>query len=183
MASVLGLDQTACEGIAKEAGCEVANLNSLDQFVFSGTVASIDRACALAEGKGAKRAMKLKVGGAFHSQLMQDAKERLEKALSQTKAESPSCAFIPNVTAEATSDPKEIKNLLARQLMSPVRWIDTMAQAKAAGIGLFLEIGPGKVLKGLARKCQPDLKVEPCGTVRDIQKCEQLLGNVESHQS
>ncbi len=178
MASIMGLSQAECEAIAKEAGCEVANLNSPDQTVLSGTAASISAACSLAEAGGAKRALPLKVGGAFHSSLMKPAQTELEAALAGTEIRKPSMAFIPNVLAAKVSEPAQIKELLARQLTSPVRWVETMARAAEQGVRLFLEIGPGKVLKGLARKCQPDLQVEPCGTVQDIQKLEQLLTKV-----
>ncbi len=178
MASVMGLEESVCAEIAQAAGCELANLNSPDQFVLSGSVETIDQACVLAEQRGAKRAMKLKVGGAFHSKLMQDAKERLEKALLQTNITAPVCTFIPNATAKAVSAPDEIRSLLAKQLTSPVRWIETMQRAKESQLTQYLEMGPGKVLKGLARKCQPDLQVEPCGTAKDIEKCVELLQKV-----
>jgi [acyl-carrier-protein] S-malonyltransferase len=178
MASILGLAQSECEMIAKESGCEVANLNAPDQMVISGSMDSIERACRLAESKGAKRVLRLKVGGAFHSALMQAAKESFEKSLAQIKIQVPHCIFIPNATAEKTFDPEQIRNLLAQQLVSPVRWIETMEQAQKEGISFFLEIGPGKVLKGLARKCQPGFTVEPCGTPDDFQKLEPLFGGV-----
>lgn len=180
MASIMGLDVAACEAVAKEAGCEVANLNSPDQIVLSGSVDSIEKACQLAEGRNAKRAIRLKVGGAFHSTLMQPAKERLEKALRETAIQAPSCTFIPNAVAQSVSEPEEIRQLLARQLTSPVRWIETMQRAKDSGIKTFLEIGPGKVLRGLARKCQADLTVIPCGSVEDLEKVASLLNGVQS---
>ncbi len=175
MASIMGLPQADCEAAAKEAGCEVANLNSPDQIVLSGSHETIEKACKIAEAKGAKRAIVLKVGGAFHSSLMREAKEALEKALSVTKIQTPAGVFIPNATAQKTSKPDEIRTLLAKQLMSPVRWIETMNRAAEEGASLFLEIGPGKVLKGLARKCQPQLAVEPCGTQTDINKLQTLF--------
>ena len=96
-------------------------------------------------------------------------------ALSGTPVKSPECIFIPNASAQKVSDPQQIRELLARQLMSPVRWIETMQRAKDENLNFFLEIGPGKVLKGLARKCQPEFQVEPCGTAADIQKIETVL--------
>ena len=113
---------------------------------------------------------------------MQDAKERLGKALAQTQIAKPQCTFVPNVTAKAVDDPETIRTLLAKQLMSPVRWVDTMQQAKASGVQQFLEVGPGKVLKGLARKCQRELQVEPCGTVGDLEKCAEALQKVGNTQ-
>ncbi len=178
MASILGLSKADCEAVSREAGCEVANLNAEDQIVLSGTFESIQRACPLAESKGAKRAIPLKVGGAFHSSLMREAKEDLEKALSQTVIRRPSAFFVPNVTGQSVSDPDEIRTLLAKQLMSPVRWHETMIFASQTGTKLFLEIGPGKVLKGLARKILQPAAVESCGTLADIEKLEKLFVGV-----
>jgi [acyl-carrier-protein] S-malonyltransferase len=129
MASIMGLTSADCEAIAKEAGCEVANLNSPDQTALSGTVETIEKACKMAEAKGAKRALVLKVGGAFHSTLMREAKEDLEKALKVTRVQAPKAAFIPNATAQKTSNPDDIRVLLAKQLMSPLRWVETMTRA------------------------------------------------------
>lgn len=180
MASIMGLAQPGCESVAKEAGCDVANLNSPDQTVLSGTVESVERACKLAEAAGAKRAIRLKVGGAFHSSLMMPAKADLENALRAAKINSPHGIFIPNALGSPVSDPEEIRGLLARQLVSPVRWVETMASAAAQGVLSFLEIGPGKVLKGLARKCQPGMTVESCGSADDILKLESFLAKAGS---
>lgn len=177
MASILGLSEDSCYAIAAESGCQVANLNSPDQIVLSGSFESIDKACLLAEQKGAKRAIKLKVGGAFHSELMKDAAADLENALNSTPLTAPGCIFIPNVTASPESNAATIKNLLAKQLMSPVKWSQTMLNAGDFGISMFLEIGPGSVLKGLARKTNKSLVVESCGTVSDLQKlCSSMQG-------
>lgn len=175
MASVMGLPEKQCEEVAQEAGCQMANLNTPEQFVLSGTVESVQKACQIAEQKGAKRAIVLKVGGAFHSSLMTPAKEDLEKALAKVTIANPSCVFIPNATAKPPKSTEEIRELLAKQLTSPVRWIETMQKALESGVQRYLEIGPGKVLKGLARKCQPSLEVLPCGTVSDLQAIEQEL--------
>ena len=174
MASVMGLDIEGCKAVALEAGCEVANLNTPEQTVLSGTVESIEKACKIAEAKGAKRAMPLKVGGAFHSSLMKPARERLEAALKDTAIHEPKCTFIPNVTAQKVSEPAVIRDLLARQLTSSVQWVATMAAAKAEGITTYLEIGPGKVLKGLARKCQSEFSVFNFGTLTDLKALEPL---------
>jgi len=174
MAFVMGLTTEQCIAVAQEACCEVANLNAPDQTVLSGTVPSIEKACKIAEAKGAKRAMLLKVGGAFHSSLMGEAKTRLETALARTPIHEPKCSFIPNVTAQKVSNPEEIRSLLAKQLTSSVQWIQTMTTAKESGIATYLEIGPGKTLKGLARKCQPDLEVFSFGSVADLKSLESL---------
>lgn len=174
MAFIMGLTVEQCVAVAQEAGCEVANLNAPDQTVLSGTFPAIEHACKIAEAKGAKRAMPLKVGGAFHSSLMGEAKSRLEVALTGTPILEPKCSFIPNVTAQKTSNPEEIRALLAKQLTSPVQWVRTMATAKESGITTYLEIGPGKILKGLARKCRPEFKVFSFGSAADFKSLESL---------
>lgn len=174
MAFVMGLTIEQCTAIAQEAGCEIANLNAPDQTVLSGTLQSIERACRLAEGQGAKRALPLKVGGAFHSSLMSEAQARLETALGHTLIHAPKCSFIPNVTAQMVSDPTEIRSLLAKQLTNSVQWVRTMTTAKEAGIKTYIEIGPGKILKGLARRCQPGLEVFSFGSLVDFKSFEAL---------
>ncbi|HOE69206.1 MAG TPA: ACP S-malonyltransferase [Candidatus Omnitrophota bacterium] len=174
MASVMGLDIEGCKTTALEAGCEIANLNTPEQTVLSGTKESIEKACKIAEAKGAKRAIPLKVGGAFHSSLMKPAQDRLEAALKNTEIREPACVFIPNVTAQKVSEPAVIRDLLAKQLTSSVQWVGTMAAAKAEGIVSFIEIGPGKVLKGLARKCQPEFQVSNFGAIADLSAIEAL---------
>ncbi len=180
MAFVMGLTIEQCMDVAREAGCEVANLNAPDQTVLSGALQAIEQACKIAETKGAKRAMPLKVGGAFHSSLMGEAKSRLEDALAHTPIHEPKCAFIPNVTALKVSNPEEIRSLLAKQLTSSVQWVRTMATAKESGITTYLEIGPGKILKGLARKCQPELEVFSFCSVADFKGLESLTGLAKS---
>jgi len=174
MASVMGLDLEQCKAVAQEADCEIANLNTPDQTVLSGTFPAIEKACKIAEAKGAKRALPLKVGGAFHSSLMQQAKNQLEIALKNTPISTPKCLFIPNVTAQKVNKPEEIRSLLAQQLTSSVQWVRTMALAKEEGISQCLELGPGKVLKGLAKKCQPELEVFPFGAPNDFKNLESL---------
>ncbi|MFZ5801487.1 MAG: ACP S-malonyltransferase [Candidatus Omnitrophota bacterium] len=175
MASILGLAQKDCESLAAEAGCEVANLNTPEQIVLSGSVETIQKACALAEERGAKRAIPLKVGGAFHSTLMESARQDLEKAIGRVSFKAPACVFVPNAEPRAVSCPLEIQRLLAKQLTSPVRWVETMRQAQGSGFLHYLEIGPGKVLKGLAKKCQPSLQIFPCGAVKDLEELEKTL--------
>lgn len=180
MAFIMGLTVEQCLAVAQEAGCEVANLNAPDQTVLSGTLPAIERACKIADAKGAKRAMPLKVGGAFHSALMGEAKSRLEAALAGTPIREPKCSFIPNVTAQKISDPEEIRALLAKQLTSPVQWVRTMATAKESGTITYLEVGPGKILKGLARKCQPEFEVFSFGSTADFKSLEWLMSLAKS---
>lgn len=178
MASVLGLNQEQCEVLAKESGAQVANLNAPDQFVLSGTEAAIGKSIQLAEGYGAKRAIKLKVGGAFHSPLMEPAKKRFTKSLKSTSFRKPACMFIPNVTAESQNNPETIRELLARQLTSPVQWSATMHYAKKQGITRFVEIGPGRVLKGLAKRIDPSLEVLSFEKIADLQVLESAFAGV-----
>lgn len=168
MASILGLEIEKCREVAQESGCEIANLNTPEQTVLSGSRESIERACPIAEAKGAKRAIPLKVGGAFHSSLMKPAREKLEIALKSTTIHAPKCLFIPNVTAQKVTEPDSIRDLLAKQLTCSVQWVMTMAAIKAEGILTCVEMGPGKVLKGLAKKCQPEIKVFSIGTMSDL---------------
>lgn len=152
MASIIGLPLAICETISKESGAVIANINADDQIVMSGTTKSIEQACRLAEAKGVKRAIPLKVGGAFHSPLMKPAEEGLRDGLRAVPIKPPKGKFIPNVTGEPISDPELIRRLLAEQLTQPVQWVKTMEWINREGPAELLEIGPGRVLKGLARR-------------------------------
>lgn len=175
MASVMGLAPDICLQIAQETGVQAANLNAVDQIVLSGPVENIEKACKLAEEKGAKRAIVLKVGGAFHSPLMADAEAELRTALKNTAIQKPQGTFVPNVLGTPIESPEEIRELLAKQLTNSVQWIKTMDTAGHAGISLFLEVGTGKVLKGLARKVNPPVNIEPFGQSSDIEKLSQSI--------
>lgn len=175
MVSILGLNQDECEALARESGAELANLNAPDQFVLSGTESSVHRARDLAEARGAKRALVLKVGGAFHSSLMKPAKIGLEEALRTVKLGSPRCLFAANVSAKAESEGEVIRSLLGEQLTHPVRWIETMQLAQSQGVRRFLEIGPGSVLKGLAKRIDRTLEVLSVQRVSDLESVEAML--------
>lgn len=175
MASVMGLSPEICLEIAQAASVQAANLNAVDQIVLSGPVESIERACKLAEERGAKRAIVLKVGGAFHSPLMADAENELRIALKNTSIQRPKGIFVPNVLGTPIESPEEIRELLAKQLTHSVQWIKTMETAGLLEIPLFLEVGTGKVLKGLARKVNPPVNVEAFGQSSDLEKISQLL--------
>lgn len=176
MISILGLDQEECAAVAKESGAELANLNAPDQFVLSGSEPAVAKASELAEGMGAKRVISLKVGGAFHSSLMASAKERFREALKKISIKQPACLFMANASAQGESEPERIRLLLAEQLTSPVRWIETMERARDQGIRHFIELGPGRVLKGLAKRIDPSLEVLPFEKVADLEMVERLLG-------
>ncbi|MDZ4723759.1 MAG: ACP S-malonyltransferase [candidate division Zixibacteria bacterium] len=140
-------------GRAAEASIIVeANFNSPAQIVVSGSLEGIDRFIELAKEAGAKRAMILEVGGAFHSPLMEPARKGLERYLQTIEIHSPRVPIIANVTGEAATDPTEIRNLLIQQVTAPVRWSQTMAYLKRNNVTKVFEIGPGKVLSGLAKR-------------------------------
>jgi len=159
MAAILGLDDELVERICAEtAGVVVAaNYNCPGQLVISGDIAAIDAACAALTAVGAKRALKLSVGGAFHSPLMEPARIELESAIHATSFSTPTCPVYQNVTACAVVDPEAIKSNLIKQLTAPVRWTQTMNQMIADGCTEVIEVGPGKVLQGLFKKVNRDL--------------------------
>lgn len=159
MAAILGLEDNIVEQICAETPGVVvaANYNCPGQLVISGEVEAIDAACAALSAAGAKRALKLAVGGAFHSPLMEPARVELEAAIAATPFHTPICPVYQNVTASAVSDPELIKKNLIEQLTAPVKWTQTMNQMLADGCSEVIEVGPGKVLQGLFKKVSRDL--------------------------
>lgn len=162
MAAVLALPDEKVEEICSEVpGCvATANYNCPGQVVISGSVAAIDAACEKMLAAGAKRAMKLKVGGAFHSPLMEPARVELAEAIENTEFMQPRCPIYQNVDAKPHTDPAEIKANLIKQLTSPVRWTQSVKQMIADGATEFVELGPGKVLQGLIRKIDRNVEAE-----------------------
>jgi len=160
MAAVLGLADDVVEATCKEVDGIVvaANYNCPGQLVISGEDAAIDKACELLTEKGARRALKLPVGGAFHSPLMEPAREELAAAIEETTFNTPSCPVYQNVTASAVINPDEIKKNLISQLTAPVRWTQCVQAMIADGGTEFVEVGPGKVLQGLMRKIDRSVK-------------------------
>ena len=154
MAAIVGLDDETVEEVCSSvAGVVVpANYNCPGQLVISGSVEGIDKACELLKEKGAKRALKLPVGGAFHSPLMEPAREELAAAIEATDIQKPVCPVYQNVSAQPVTDPSEIKQNLIAQLTAPVKWTQTVKNMIADGATSFTEIGPGKVLQGLVKK-------------------------------
>lgn len=157
MAAILGLDEQTiidvCQNIVSDGNIVVpANFNSPGQIVISGSVKGIDRAIDLLSDMGARRAIKLNVGGAFHSPLMEPARIELEKAIRNTTFSTPICPVYQNVTAKSTTDPENIQMNLIKQLTAPVRWTHSVQQMIADGANEFIEIGPGNVLQGLIKK-------------------------------
>lgn len=160
MAAVLGLDDEKIESICQEvtAGgdvCVAANYNCPGQVVISGTVTGVEKACELLKAAGAKRALPLKVGGAFHSPLMEPAKLELEAAIQATTVHTPKCPVYQNVDAKPHTCPDEIKQNLVAQLTAPVRWTQSVLAMVADGATDFTECGPGNVLQGLIKKIAP----------------------------
>ena len=154
MAAVLGLDDDIVEKIcATTKGVVVAaNYNCPGQLVISGEIDAINKACETLTEEGARRALVLPVGGAFHSPLMEPAREELANAIENTSFNEPICPIYQNVTANAVTSAAEIKNNLIAQLTAPVRWTQSVQQMIADGANHFTEVGPGKVLQGLLRK-------------------------------
>jgi len=161
MAAILGLDDKIVEEICAEFNGAVvpANYNSPGQIVISGTFESVDQAIEILKSKGAKRALKLQVGGAFHSPLMEPARKELEEAISSTHFSKPVCPVYQNVNAKPSTDPGEIKTNLMMQLTSPVKWTQTIVNMINDGATSFIEAGPGTVLQGLIKKINRDIEV------------------------
>ena len=162
MAAILGLDFQTIEDICeKTEGVVVpANYNSPGQLVISGEMEAVQRACEAMKEAGAKRALVLPVGGAFHSPLMEPAAKRLAEAIGRTYFHEPFCPVYQNVDAQPTMDPEKIRENLLKQLTSPVRWAQTVQNMIADGATSFTEVGPGTVLAGLIKKTAPESAVD-----------------------
>ena len=173
MAALLGLDYDAVAQIAEEAASgdaivNAANDNANGQVVISGHAEAVERACALAKERGAKRAMPLPVSAPFHCALMQPAADEMAAALAETNIAAPIVPVIANVTAEATSDPEAIRDLLVAQVTGSVRWRESMIWAAENGVRELVEIGSGKVLTGMARRIDDRLSAKALNTPDDI---------------
>jgi [acyl-carrier-protein] S-malonyltransferase len=162
MAAILGLDDKTVEDVCASIDDIVvpANYNSPGQIVISGSESGIDMAIEALKLKGAKRALKLAVGGAFHSPLMEPARLELEEAIRSAKFNKPICPVYQNVTSLPSTDPEVIKSNLMAQLVSPVRWTQSVLNMIADGATSFTEVGPGSVLQGLIRKINKDAVTE-----------------------
>jgi len=166
MAAVLGLEDTTVEKICNEVQEKTgevvvpANYNCPGQLVISGSLSGIEIACEKLKAAGAKRALVLPVGGAFHSPLMAAAREELQEAINRTKFNAPLCPVYQNVTANAVTDPGQIRQHLIDQLTSPVRWTQSVQAMIAGGAKKFIECGPGKVLQGLVKKINATAETE-----------------------
>jgi len=163
MAAILGLEEQIVEELCAQINGIVvpANYNCPGQLVISGSFSAVEEACAKLTEAGAKKAVLLKVGGAFHSPLMESAREELAAAIEATVFSNPICPVYQNVTASAVTDPEEIKRNLMAQLTAPVRWTQTMQKMLADGATEVIEVGPGKVLQGLFKKVD---RAFPCSS-------------------
>jgi [acyl-carrier-protein] S-malonyltransferase len=162
MAAILALADEVVEQVCQDMDGIVvaANYNCPGQLVISGAFAAVEAACEVLKEKGAKRALLLPVGGAFHSPLMEPAQEELAKAILETHFNTPSCPIYQNVTAAPTQDAGLIKENLIAQLTGPVKWTQTIQQMREDGAALFTEYGPGKVLQGLVKKIDREAEVQ-----------------------
>ncbi len=180
MAAILGLDTKSVEQLTKKAGegeiCQVANDNSVGQVVISGQRSAISRATSLAKEFGAKRAIILPVGGAFHSELMADAKQEMKEALADIQIKKPIIPLIANVTADFVEDPSKIKDLLIEQITGSVKWRESLLLMQKSSVEQTVEIGSGKVLCGLVSKTCPDIKTV---SVQDSQDLKSYLSTIE----
>ncbi len=165
MAAIIGMDDDVVEQVCEEAssatGKEViaANYNCPGQLVISGYVEAVEKAVEIAKEKGARMAMLLPVSGAFHSSLMQPALDGLREQLENLEIKTPDCPIYSNYTAEATTDPEEIRSNLLDQLLNPVRWTQTLRNMLAQGANSFVEVGPGKVLQGLVKRTERSAEI------------------------
>lgn len=162
MAAILGLEDEIVEGICANIDGVVvaANYNCPGQLVISGAIPAVEAACAKLSEAGARRAMLLPVGGAFHSPLMEPAREELAAAIEATNFNTPICSVYQNVNAQAVSDPNEIKKNLVLQLTGAVKWTQIMEKMLADGANHIIEVGPGRVLQGLFKKVNRDVITE-----------------------
>ncbi len=181
MAAILGVDDKTVEEIcaSTEGVVVAANYNCPGQLVISGAVEAVDAACEKAKAAGARRALRLPVGGAFHSPLMEPAKQELEKAINDAPFQTPTCPIYQNVDAKPYSDPAAIKANLIAQLTAPVRWTYIVQNMLTDGVTEFTELGPGNVLQGLIKKWMPKRRSNrsrPCKYNFDTRKAR-----VEKH--
>lgn len=163
MAAILGLSDDKVEEICASISDEVvvpANYNCPGQIVISGSNSGIDKACELLKAAGAKRALKLNVGGAFHSPLMEPAEQELAIAINNTTVNTPCCPVYQNVSTKAETDPETIKQNLIAQLTAPVKWTQSVKQMIADGATEFVELGPGAVLQGLIKKINTNVQTQ-----------------------
>jgi [acyl-carrier-protein] S-malonyltransferase len=177
MAAILGSDLETIEAVCKEVAngevCSPANINSPSQIVIAGNAGAIDRACETLKERGAKRAIKLNVSAPFHCDLMLPAQEKLSLVLNELHFDSFDCPIVENVSAKFNSDKDRIAEALTKQVSSPVRWVETIQNLIEMGVDTFVEVGTGKVLSGLVKQINRDvrcLNVEDSASLRNTQE-------------
>jgi [acyl-carrier-protein] S-malonyltransferase len=170
MAALLGLDDAVAQAVCDDAGAEVCNFNAPGQVVIGGDADAVDRACKLASERGARRAVKLDVSGAFHTSLMSPAVEPFRQAVSSTEMRAPRMPIIANRTAAAMTDPAEIADELVYQLTHPVRWVQCVEYLAANGVASVVEFGPGRVLTGLIKRIAPGITLTNVNNAAALEK-------------
>jgi [acyl-carrier-protein] S-malonyltransferase len=172
MAALLGLDEAAAQEVVREAAqgqvCDVANDNGGGQVVVSGHKAAVERAVAIAQGKGAKRAVMLTVSAPFHCALMAPAAEAMRRALAEVAVRAPAVPVVANVEAAPITEPEAIRDALVRQVTGTVRWRESVARMAGEGVTSFVEIGAGKVLTGLVKRIAAGASASAVGTPEDV---------------
>ncbi|MGE6258715.1 ACP S-malonyltransferase [Heyndrickxia sporothermodurans] len=179
MAAVLGMDRNLLQKVTDEItangnSVQLANLNCPGQIVISGTVKGVELASEMAKEQGAKRVLPLQVSGPFHSELMKPAAQKFVKVLDEITVNNANLPVIANVTASPMSDAQDIKEKLIEQLYSPVLWEDSVEKMLELGVDTFIEIGPGKVLSGLIKKINRNVKTY---SVQDFETCQQVIND------
>lgn len=181
MAAILGLEDAQVIDICQQASetgvVEAVNFNSPGQVVIAGATSAVNQAIELATAAGAKRALLLPVSVPSHCALMQPAADQLAKELASTTIQAPQIPVIHNASVTSSSDANEIRELLAKQLFNPVRWVETVNFLAAQGVDTLVECGPGKVLAGLAKRIDKNLNAQPLFDVANLEKTKQLAGD------
>lgn len=180
MSAVLGMEgdavAAACEKVRSELSrpVSVANYNCPGQIVITGDIEAVTKAGEVLSAEGAKRVVPLKVSGPFHSTLLEKASSQLEEALKEVEPAAPVIPYVTNVTADYVRDASQVRELLARQVVSPVRWQQSMEMMIADGFDTFVEIGPGKTLSGFMKRINRDIKVINIDKYEDLEKLKEL---------
>ncbi len=173
MAAIVGLDYDTIQSVIEKSViggvCSIANYNSSNQIVISGDLQTVHSTMLALKEAGAKRVIELSVGGAFHSSLMKSAGEKLKKALDSTTFKSPLYPIYSNVTGVATTDIEGIREHLYRQLTSPVLWVNSIENMVKDGAGIFVEVGPGKVLQGIIKRINSDVIITGVSSAEDLE--------------
>jgi len=170
MAAILGMEQAIVEEIAKKADVDIANYNSQGQIIISGLEDNISRAVEYANEQGAKKTVLLKVSGPWHSRFMTSARDEFSLEIKKEELRSANIPVVANVSADYVREPDEIRNNLIKQINSPVKWIQSMQKLIDNGYGPFIEVGPGKVLKGLLRQIDRTAVCMSAGSIEEIDK-------------